>query len=176
MVFRDLALCQRLRCASAMRARPSAVFGPVESPPWNLHRFCPGSAFARQAMPFRVFAPHVKRKAATFRARRRGKKAQVNARRSARSPTDRTPSRARVMRPEIRHPSALAMRETACPQTSIVGCRSQYWTARWYKSARRASSRWLQPIASRRSRSCEPEYTMDALTSPWQNVYVSGFL
>jgi hypothetical protein len=34
--------------ASAMRARPAAVFGPVDSPPWKRHLRLPGSTFRRE--------------------------------------------------------------------------------------------------------------------------------
>jgi hypothetical protein len=34
---------QRRRCASAIRARPAFVLGPVDSPPWNRHRRLPGT-------------------------------------------------------------------------------------------------------------------------------------
>jgi hypothetical protein len=47
----------RLRCAAAIRALPSAVLGPVESPPWKRQRRLPGSILTRQAAPFRVRAP-----------------------------------------------------------------------------------------------------------------------
>lgn len=48
----------RLRCAAAIRALPSAVLGPVESPPWKRQRCLPGSTLTRQGTPFRVRAPH----------------------------------------------------------------------------------------------------------------------
>ena len=48
---------QRLRCASAIRARPSGVFGPVLLPPWNRHRRLPGSTRILQTSPLRVLAP-----------------------------------------------------------------------------------------------------------------------
>lgn len=53
--------CHRRRCASAIRALPSAVFGPVLMPPWNLQRLRPGSLLARHGVPFRVLAPQITR-------------------------------------------------------------------------------------------------------------------
>src|SRR5262249_12371254 len=38
---------QRRRCASAIRALPSMVLGPVDSPPWNRQRRFPGTNDAR---------------------------------------------------------------------------------------------------------------------------------
>jgi hypothetical protein len=52
---------QRRRCASAIRARPSSVRGPVESPPWNRQRAFPGSGLTRQALPALVLAWHLGR-------------------------------------------------------------------------------------------------------------------
>src|SRR5882757_9009119 len=51
-------LYQRRLWASAIRARPSAVFGPVERPPWNLQRDLPRSTRTRQLRPSLVLAPH----------------------------------------------------------------------------------------------------------------------
>lgn len=48
---------QRRNCACRIRSRPSAVHGPVDRPPWNLHRPL-ANAFARHGVPFRVLAPH----------------------------------------------------------------------------------------------------------------------
>ena len=53
---RIAARCQRARCAAAMRARPSSVFGPVDSPPCSLH-FPLTSALHMQLVPRRVRAP-----------------------------------------------------------------------------------------------------------------------
>jgi hypothetical protein len=36
---------------------PSAVLGPVESPPWKRQRLLPGSTLTKQGTPFRVRAP-----------------------------------------------------------------------------------------------------------------------
>jgi hypothetical protein len=47
----------RRRCAAAIRALPSVVLGPVESPPWKRQRRLPGSTLTRQGVPFRVQAP-----------------------------------------------------------------------------------------------------------------------
>ena len=44
--------------AALQRAKPSAVRGPVDLPPWSLQRFLPFIAGARHASPVRVFAPH----------------------------------------------------------------------------------------------------------------------
>lgn len=52
-------LRQRSFWAFAMRRRPSSVLGPVLFPPWKRQRRRPGSDFARQAVPFRVFAPQI---------------------------------------------------------------------------------------------------------------------
>jgi hypothetical protein len=49
---------QRRLWASAIRARPSAVFGPVERPPCNLQRDLPRSTRTRQLRPSLVLAPH----------------------------------------------------------------------------------------------------------------------
>jgi hypothetical protein len=49
---------QRLYCAVTIRALPSAVLGPVESPPWKRQRLFPASTLIRQGLPFRVLAPH----------------------------------------------------------------------------------------------------------------------
>jgi len=57
--FRRLAHLRR--CASAMRLRPSAVFGPVLIPPWFRHRNFPGTTFRRHGDPLRVFAPQTGR-------------------------------------------------------------------------------------------------------------------
>src|SRR5579871_5614091 len=51
-----------LRLLSAIRARPSAVFGPLDSPPCSRHRFLPRTARALQGVPPRVFAPHTGRR------------------------------------------------------------------------------------------------------------------
>jgi hypothetical protein len=49
----------RRRCAAAIRARPSAVVGPVERPPWRRHRSFPGTLGARHGFPVvRACAPH----------------------------------------------------------------------------------------------------------------------
>jgi hypothetical protein len=56
----------RRRCASAMRARPAAVFGPVDSPPWKRHLRLPGSTLTAHGLPCRLRAPHVGR---SFRGR-----------------------------------------------------------------------------------------------------------
>jgi hypothetical protein len=48
--------CARRRLLSAIRARPSAVFGPVLRPPCSRHRSRPSTT--RQGVPARVFAPH----------------------------------------------------------------------------------------------------------------------
>jgi hypothetical protein len=46
--------CAHLRrWAAAMRALPSAVCGPVESPPWKRHRALPGSTRTAQGRPCR---------------------------------------------------------------------------------------------------------------------------
>ena len=45
-----------LRCASAMRALPSAVLGPVDLPPWYLQRCIPGTTLFLQIAPMRVVA------------------------------------------------------------------------------------------------------------------------
>ena len=50
---------QRRLCASAMRLRPSAVLGPVESPPCSRQRRDHGKGRIWQGVPLRVFAPHV---------------------------------------------------------------------------------------------------------------------
>lgn len=42
------AWAHRLRCAAAIRALPSAVLGPVERPPWSLHRRFAASTLTRQ--------------------------------------------------------------------------------------------------------------------------------
>jgi hypothetical protein len=47
-----------LRLLSAIRARPSGVFGPVLHPPCSWHFVMPGTQRAWQGVPFRVFAPH----------------------------------------------------------------------------------------------------------------------
>ena len=70
---------QRSRCASAIRARPSAVRGPVERPPWKRQRRRPGSDSARHAVPRRVSAPHRTR----ARARIAASSASSRARHSA---------------------------------------------------------------------------------------------
>jgi curved DNA-binding protein CbpA len=44
--------------ATEMRARPSAVLGPVLAPPWSLQRPLFLLAGRRHAVPRRVFAPH----------------------------------------------------------------------------------------------------------------------
>ena len=46
------------QCASAMRALPSAVRGPVERPPCKRHRVLPASGGFWHAVPRRVLAPH----------------------------------------------------------------------------------------------------------------------
>jgi hypothetical protein len=43
--------------ASAIRARPAGVFGPVDLPPWKRQRALPGSALTWQQPPARVLAP-----------------------------------------------------------------------------------------------------------------------
>ena len=48
---------QRRRWASAMRALPSAVRGPVESPPWKRQRTLPGSTRTAHGRPWRLRAP-----------------------------------------------------------------------------------------------------------------------
>jgi hypothetical protein len=40
---RDRKAFQRRRCASAIRARPAFVLGPVDIPPWNRQRRFPGT-------------------------------------------------------------------------------------------------------------------------------------
>src|SRR5215207_10141890 len=52
-------MAQRRRCASAMRAFPAAVRGPVESPPWNRQRSFPGSRRTAQGSPRLFLAPHL---------------------------------------------------------------------------------------------------------------------
>ncbi len=47
----------RLRCAAAIRALPSVVLGPVDSPPWKRQRLLPGSTLTRQGAPVWVQAP-----------------------------------------------------------------------------------------------------------------------
>lgn len=48
-----------LRWDAAMRSRPSGVFGPVESPPWDRQRRFPGTTFALHRAPFTSFAPQL---------------------------------------------------------------------------------------------------------------------
>jgi hypothetical protein len=46
----------RRRCASAIRALPSMVLGPVDSPPWNRQRRFPGTTLMMHGAPARVLA------------------------------------------------------------------------------------------------------------------------
>jgi hypothetical protein len=47
--------------AAAQRALPSAVFGPVDAPPWNRQVFFPRAAGARHCWPVRLdLAEHCK--------------------------------------------------------------------------------------------------------------------
>src|SRR6516164_9832598 len=48
-------------CASAIRALPSAVLGPVDKPPWNRHRRFPGTTLMMHGAPARVLAQHLGR-------------------------------------------------------------------------------------------------------------------
>lgn len=54
----SLKRCHRSLCASAIVALPASVFGPVESPPWNLHRRLPGMTLFLQREPDLVRALH----------------------------------------------------------------------------------------------------------------------
>jgi hypothetical protein len=45
------------RWASATRARPAPVFGPVDNPPWKRQRPFPSSTLTMQVPPARVLAP-----------------------------------------------------------------------------------------------------------------------
>jgi hypothetical protein len=49
-----------------MRARPAAVFGPVDSPPWKRHLRLPGSTLTAHGLPCRLRAPQTGR---SFRGR-----------------------------------------------------------------------------------------------------------
>jgi len=51
----------RRRCASAILALPSAVLGPVDSPPWNRQRRFPGITRMMHWSPARVSAQHLGR-------------------------------------------------------------------------------------------------------------------
>jgi hypothetical protein len=51
----------RRRCASAIRALPSTVLGPVDSPPWNRHRLFPGTALMMHGAPALIVAQHLGR-------------------------------------------------------------------------------------------------------------------
>ena len=42
-----------------IRERPSSVLGPVDTPPWSLHRPLPAIAAFWQEEPRRVFARHL---------------------------------------------------------------------------------------------------------------------
>jgi hypothetical protein len=46
---RDRKAFQRRRCASAIRARPAFVLGPVDIPPWNRQRRFPGTTLMHDA-------------------------------------------------------------------------------------------------------------------------------
>ena len=48
----------RSLCAAAILAFPASVFGPVETPPWYLHRRLPGMTLFLQAAPDLARAPH----------------------------------------------------------------------------------------------------------------------
>src|SRR6266851_4704793 len=52
---------QRRRCASAIRARPAFVLGPVDSPPWNRQRRFPGTTLMMHGAPALVLAQHLGR-------------------------------------------------------------------------------------------------------------------
>ena len=52
---------QRRRCASAIRAFPSTVLGPVDKPPWNRQRRFPGTTLMMHGAPARVLAQHLGR-------------------------------------------------------------------------------------------------------------------
>ena len=47
----------RRRWASAIRARPASVFGPVDNQPWKRQRPFPNSTLTMQVPPARVLAP-----------------------------------------------------------------------------------------------------------------------
>jgi hypothetical protein len=51
----------RSRWASAIRARPACVLGPVDLPSWKRQRALPGSALTWQQPPARVLAPQRRR-------------------------------------------------------------------------------------------------------------------
>jgi hypothetical protein len=56
LALRDRNSFQRRRCASAIRARPAFVLGPVDSPPWNRHRRLPGTTLMMHGAPALVLA------------------------------------------------------------------------------------------------------------------------
>jgi hypothetical protein len=58
---RDRNAFHRRRCASAIRARPAFVLGPVDIPPWNRQRRFPGTTLMMHSAPARVLAQHLGR-------------------------------------------------------------------------------------------------------------------
>jgi len=58
---RDRNAFHRRRCASAIRARPAFVLGPVDIPPWNRQRRFPGTTLMMHGAPARVLAQHLGR-------------------------------------------------------------------------------------------------------------------
>jgi hypothetical protein len=60
-LWRDRKAFQRRRCASAIRARPAFVLGPVDIPPWNRQRRFPGTTLMMHGAPALVLAQHLGR-------------------------------------------------------------------------------------------------------------------
>ena len=61
LTLRDRKAFQRCRCASAIRARPALVLGPVDIPPWNRQRRFPGITLMTHGAPARVLAQQLGR-------------------------------------------------------------------------------------------------------------------
>src|SRR5258708_17913626 len=79
---------QRRRCASAIRARPAFVLGPVDSPPWNRQRRFPGTTLMMHGAPALVLAQHIGRNLRFNCATGRARTAADNQCRSRQAPSE----------------------------------------------------------------------------------------